>query len=263
MENMWQHPKRPMFAFWELTCCLPSMITHISLSKYPYTSVYHDRQHPESAKMLGVHSDSGTQSTLLQEIGVQHSWLQRRHWNMWRLHNHSSTHVRYVYKACALLFRRYLIYFKTIAIIVTAWPIIMEGGERMILQNRIYIYIYKYIMVQRHPFGFWDRWSLVAPAASLDFCIRFIRLLHPLGRITTWIMSNAAIWQWQCMVTISMLGRKWNGNDRLVENVSPRCISSCCTTSSHNTHQQCCLSEVFYSPPRQPCQLGKCVRSAL
>lgn len=75
MENMWQHPKWPMFAFRELTCCLPSMITNISLSKYPYTSVYHDRQHPESAKMLGVHSDSGTQSTLLQEIGVQHSWL--------------------------------------------------------------------------------------------------------------------------------------------------------------------------------------------
>lgn len=57
------------------------------------------------------------------------------------MHNHSSTHVRYVYKACALLFRRYLIYFKTIAITVTAWPIIMEGGERIILQNRIYIYI--------------------------------------------------------------------------------------------------------------------------
>jgi hypothetical protein len=25
-------------------------------------------------KVLGLHKDSGTQSTLLQEIGVQHSW---------------------------------------------------------------------------------------------------------------------------------------------------------------------------------------------
>lgn len=181
MENMWQHPKWPMFAFRELTCCLPSMITNISLSKYPYTSVYHDRQHPESAKMLGVHSDSGTQSTLLQEIGVQHSWL----------------HAQPQLDTCAICLQSMCSTVSSISYILQNYSnhchcsSNYHGGRGTNDLAEPYIYIY--IMVQRHPFGFWDRWSLVAPAASLDFCIRFIRLLHPLGRITTWSRSNAAI----------------------------------------------------------------------